>query len=80
MCELATVLGLDDKPMEVDVPKDLVRALPGQGSSFSDDRASQPSRYNADFSPPIAFASQGISDVLAKTLAKQGINRPTSQR
>ena len=33
------------------------------------------SRYNTDFTFPIAFPPQGMSDVLAETLSKQGIKQ-----
>ncbi|GBE77285.1 cofactor-independent phosphoglycerate mutase [Sparassis crispa] len=61
MREIATVLGLPDKPMEVDVPKDL--------------HISTMSRYNADFPFPVAFPPQAMTNVLAEWLSKQGIKQ-----
>ncbi|KAI5120565.1 hypothetical protein M0805_002515 [Coniferiporia weirii] len=61
MRELATVLGLEDKPMEVDVPKDL--------------NITTMSRYNAAFPFNVAFPPQAMTNVLAETLAKQGVKQ-----
>lgn len=61
MRELVTVLGLPDKPMEVDVPKDL--------------HITTMSRYNAEFPFPVAFAPQAMTNVLAEWLAKQGVKQ-----
>ncbi|EJD07408.1 cofactor-independent phosphoglycerate mutase [Fomitiporia mediterranea MF3/22] len=58
MREIVTVFGLDEKPLEVDVPKDL--------------GITTMSRYNVDFPFPVAFPPQAMTDVLAETLSKQG--------
>ncbi|KAH9854492.1 cofactor-independent phosphoglycerate mutase [Lenzites betulinus] len=61
MREIATVFGLPDKPMEVDVPKDLNIATM--------------SRYNAEFPFHVAFPPQAMTNVLAEWLAKQGVKQ-----
>jgi 2,3-bisphosphoglycerate-independent phosphoglycerate mutase len=59
MRELAAVLGMPDKPMDVQVPTDL--------------HITTMSRYNADFPFPAAFPPQPMTNVLAEWLAKHGI-------
>jgi 2,3-bisphosphoglycerate-independent phosphoglycerate mutase len=59
--ELVTVLGLPDKPMEVEVPEDL--------------HINTMSRYNAEFPFPIAFPPMSMDNVLAEWLAKQGVKQ-----
>jgi 2,3-bisphosphoglycerate-independent phosphoglycerate mutase len=59
--ELVTVLGLPDKPMEVEVPEDL--------------HITTMSRYNAEFPFPIAFPPMSMDNVLAEWLAKQGVKQ-----
>jgi len=59
--EIATVLGLPDKPMEVDVPKNL--------------HISTMSRYNAEFPFPVAFPPLPMTNVLAEWLAKEGVKQ-----
>ncbi|CAL1693828.1 unnamed protein product [Somion occarium] len=61
MREIVSVFGLPDKPMEVDVPKDLHIATM--------------SRYNAEFPFPVAFPPQAMTNVLAEWLAKQGVKQ-----
>ncbi|KAI0321198.1 cofactor-independent phosphoglycerate mutase [Amylostereum chailletii] len=61
MREIATVFGLPDKPMEVDVPKGL--------------HITTMSRYNAEFPFPVAFPPQAMTNVLAEWLSKQGIKQ-----
>jgi len=61
MREIVSVFGLPDKPMEVDVPKDL--------------HITTMSRYNAEFPFPIAFPPQAMTNVLAEWLAKKGIKQ-----
>ncbi|KAF9463319.1 cofactor-independent phosphoglycerate mutase [Collybia nuda] len=61
MREIASVLGLPDKPMEVDVPKDL--------------KITTMSRYNADFPFPVAFPPQAMTNVLAEWLGKKGVKQ-----
>ncbi|KAH9949405.1 BPG-independent [Amylocystis lapponica] len=61
MREIATVFGLPDKPMEVDVPKNL--------------HITTMSRYNAEFPFPVAFPPQAMTNVLAEWLAKQGVKQ-----
>lgn len=55
------MLGLPDKPMEVDVPEDL--------------HITTMSRYNIEFPFPVAFPPQGMTNVLAEWLAKQGVKQ-----
>ncbi|KAJ3775333.1 BPG-independent [Lentinula raphanica] len=61
MREIATVLGSLDKPMEVTVPKDL--------------HITTMSRYNSEFPFPVAFPPQVMTNVLAETLASQGVKQ-----
>ncbi|KAF8076920.1 phosphoglycerate mutase [Lyophyllum atratum] len=61
MREIASVLGLPEKPMEVDVPKNL--------------HITTMSRYNIDFPFPIAFPPQQMTNVLAEWLSKQGVKQ-----
>ncbi|KII93114.1 hypothetical protein PLICRDRAFT_35293 [Plicaturopsis crispa FD-325 SS-3] len=61
MREIATVFGLPDKPMEVDIPKNL--------------HITTMSTYNAEFPFPVAFPPQKMTDVLAEWLAKKGIKQ-----
>lgn len=61
MREIASVFGLPDKPMEVDVPKDL--------------HITTMSRYSADFPFAVAFPPQAMTNVLAEWLAKQGVKQ-----
>ncbi|KAF9812534.1 hypothetical protein IEO21_06173 [Rhodonia placenta] len=61
MREIASIFGLPDKPMEVDVPKNL--------------HISTMSRYNAEFPFPVAFPPQAMTNVLAEWLAKQGVKQ-----
>jgi 2,3-bisphosphoglycerate-independent phosphoglycerate mutase len=58
MREIVTILGLDDKPVEADVPKNL--------------HITTMSRYNAEFPFHIAFPPQAMTNVMAEWLAKQG--------
>ncbi|THH28672.1 hypothetical protein EUX98_g5522 [Antrodiella citrinella] len=61
MREIASVFGLPDKPMEVDVPKNL--------------HITTMSRYNAEFPFNVAYPPQAMTNVLAEWLAKQGIKQ-----
>ncbi|KAI0696889.1 cofactor-independent phosphoglycerate mutase [Cerioporus squamosus] len=61
MREIVTVFGLPDKPMEVDVPKDL--------------HITTMSRYNSEFPFNVAFPPQAMTNVLAEWLAKQGVKQ-----
>ncbi|KAA1477986.1 cofactor-independent phosphoglycerate mutase [Dentipellis sp. KUC8613] len=61
MREIATVFGLPDKPMEVEVPKDL--------------HITTMSRYNAEFPFNVAFPPQAMTNVLAEWLSKKGIKQ-----
>ncbi|OSD01121.1 cofactor-independent phosphoglycerate mutase [Trametes coccinea BRFM310] len=61
MREIVSVFGLPDKPMEVDVPKDL--------------HITTMSRYNVDFPFNVAFPPQAMTNVLAEWLAKQGVKQ-----
>ncbi|KAJ7831035.1 BPG-independent [Mycena olivaceomarginata] len=61
MRELVSVFGLPDKPMEVDVPKDL--------------HITTMSRYNSEFPFSVAFPPQGMTNVLAEWLAAKGVKQ-----
>ncbi|KAF7791740.1 hypothetical protein EIP86_002764 [Pleurotus ostreatoroseus] len=61
MREITAVFGLPEKPMEVDVPKNL--------------HISTMSRYNAEYPFPVAFPPQAMTNVLAEWLAKQGVKQ-----
>ncbi|KAI0783965.1 phosphoglycerate mutase [Irpex lacteus] len=61
MREIASVFGLPDKPMEVEIPKNL--------------HISTMSRYNQEFPFPVAFPPQAMTNVLAEWLAKQGVKQ-----
>lgn len=61
MREIVSVLGLPDKPMEVEVPKDLA--------------ITTMTRYNAEFPFSIAYPPASMDNVLAEWLAKQGANQ-----
>lgn len=61
MREIASVIGLPDKPMEVEVPKNL--------------HITSMSRYNAEFPFPVAFPPGSMDNVLAEWLGKQGVKQ-----
>ncbi|KDR80714.1 hypothetical protein GALMADRAFT_222317 [Galerina marginata CBS 339.88] len=61
MREIVSVFGLPDKPMEVTVPKNL--------------GITTMSRYNTEFSFPIAFPPQPMTNVLAEWLSKEGVKQ-----
>jgi 2,3-bisphosphoglycerate-independent phosphoglycerate mutase len=61
MREIVTVFALLDKPVEVDIPKDL--------------HITTMSRYNPAWTLPVAFPPQGMTNVLAEWLAKQGVKQ-----
>ncbi|WVQ80862.1 2,3-bisphosphoglycerate-independent phosphoglycerate mutase [Cryptococcus sp. DSM 104549] len=61
MRELTSVLGLPDKPMDVQVPEDL--------------NITTMSKYNAEFPFNIAFPPQAMTNVLAEWLGKQGVKQ-----
>jgi len=61
MREIVSVFGLDPKPMEVTVPKDL--------------HITTMSRYNSEFPFHVAFPPQAMTNVLAEWLAKKGLKQ-----
>ncbi|KAK8845546.1 2,3-bisphosphoglycerate-independent phosphoglycerate mutase [Kwoniella newhampshirensis] len=61
MREITSVLGLPDKPMDVEVPEDLT--------------ITTMSKYNAEFPFKIAFPPQAMTNVLAEWLGKQGVKQ-----
>ncbi|KAJ7195802.1 BPG-independent [Mycena pura] len=61
MREIVTVFGLTDKPMEVTVPTGL--------------HITTMSRYNTEFTFPIAFPPQVMTNVLAEWIAAQGLKQ-----
>lgn len=58
MREIASVLGLEDKPADIKTPSNL--------------HITTMSRYNAEFPFAVAFPPQAMTNVLAEWLAKQG--------
>jgi len=61
MREIVSVLGLPDKPMEIDIPKDL--------------HITTMSRYNSEFPFAVAFPPQPMTNVLAEWLSKKVIKQ-----
>jgi len=61
MREIVSVIGLPDKPVEVNIPEDL--------------QITTMSRYNAEFPFPVAFPPQAMTNVLAEWLSKQGLSQ-----
>lgn len=61
MREIVTVFGLPDKPMEVDVPKNL--------------HITTMTTYNAEFPFGVAFPPQPMTNVLAEWLSKKGVKQ-----
>jgi 2,3-bisphosphoglycerate-independent phosphoglycerate mutase len=61
MREIATVLGSLERPIDVELPKDL--------------HISTMSRYNANFPFPVAYPPQPMTNVLAEWLAKHDIKQ-----
>jgi 2,3-bisphosphoglycerate-independent phosphoglycerate mutase len=58
MRQIISVFGLDEKPTEIDVPKNL--------------HITTMSRYSLDYPFPVAFPPQPMTNVLAEWLSKQG--------
>ncbi|KZT02217.1 uncharacterized protein LAESUDRAFT_815426 [Laetiporus sulphureus 93-53] len=58
------MLGLPDKPVEVDVPKDLLSSI-----------STPMPQCNAEFPLPVAFPPQSMTNILAGWLANQGIKQ-----
>lgn len=61
MREISSVLGIDPKPMEVEVPKNL--------------GITTMSTYNAQFPFSVAFPPQPMTNVMAEWLSKQGVKQ-----
>jgi len=61
MREIAQLLGVEDKPTDISVPKNL--------------KITTMSRYNSEFPFDIAFPPQAMDNVMAEWLAKQGCNQ-----
>ena len=61
MREITGVFALPDKPMEVNIPEDL--------------HVTTMSRYNPEWTFPVAFPPASMDNVLAETLAKQNANQ-----
>ncbi|KAI0726843.1 cofactor-independent phosphoglycerate mutase [Fomitopsis betulina] len=59
--EIATILGQLDKPIDVNVPKNL--------------HINTMSRYNAEFPFPVAYPPQAMTNVLAEWLSKEDIKQ-----
>ena len=78
MREIVTIFGLPDKPMEVDVPNDLVCRFCSLGCLDTyqlSQHITTMSRYNAEFPFNVAFPPQAMTNVLAEWLSKQGIKQ-----
>ena len=79
MREISTVLGALDKPVDVEVPKDLVRTLPGfffyADLNARGQHITTMSRYKGDFPFPVAYPPQAMTNVLAEWLAKHDIKQ-----
>lgn len=78
MREIASIFGLPDKPIEIEIPNDLV----SRPRTFIRSSLIQPlqhistmSRYNSEFPYPVAFPPQAMTNVLAEWLAKQGVKQ-----
>jgi len=61
MREIVSIFGVDSKPVKVQIPSGL--------------HITTMSRYNTEFSFPIAFPPQGMADVLAEWLSKKGVKQ-----
>ncbi|KIJ48531.1 hypothetical protein M422DRAFT_777874 [Sphaerobolus stellatus SS14] len=61
MREIVQLFGLPDKPIDVSIPEDL--------------NISTMSKYKAEFTFPVAFPPQAMTNVLAEWLAKQGLKQ-----
>jgi len=61
MREISTVLGRLDKPVEIELPKDL--------------HITTMSRYNANFPFPVAYPPQGMTNVLSDWLSQHNIKQ-----
>jgi 2,3-bisphosphoglycerate-independent phosphoglycerate mutase len=61
MREITGVFALPDKPMEVNIPEGL--------------HVTTMSRYNPEWTFPVAFPPASMDNVLAETLAKQSANQ-----
>jgi 2,3-bisphosphoglycerate-independent phosphoglycerate mutase len=61
MREITSVFGMPDKPMEVNIPEDL--------------HITTMSKYNPEWTFPVAFPPASMANVLAETLAAQGANQ-----
>jgi 2,3-bisphosphoglycerate-independent phosphoglycerate mutase len=80
MREIVSIFGIDPKPpnMKVTVPENLVsnweRMAKTKPNPYLQNITTM-SRYNGDFPFPVAFPPQGMADVLAEWLSKQGIKQ-----
>ncbi|ORX34754.1 metalloenzyme [Kockovaella imperatae] len=61
MRELTSIFGLDDKPVDVKVPEDL--------------SITTMSKYNPEWTFPVAFPPASMANVLAEWVAKQGLKQ-----
>jgi 2,3-bisphosphoglycerate-independent phosphoglycerate mutase len=76
--EIVTLLGLPEKPIEIEVPKDLVSWPPWLADALFEhpfQHITTMSRYNAEFPFPIAFPPQPMTNVLSEWLGKQGVKQ-----
>ena len=79
--EISTVLGSLEKPVDVELPKNLVRNarvtwdLVDPSSHVPIKHITTMSRYNASFPFPVAYPPQPMTNVLAEWLAKHEIKQ-----
>ena len=74
MRELTAVLGLPDKPIKVDVPEDLVSHEQRLNRAKIQSITTM-SRYNPEWTFPVAFPPASMANVLAEWIAKQGFKQ-----
>lgn len=80
MREIASIFGLPDKPIEIDIPKNLVSApavvLPiGPILNLLPQNITTMSRYSADFPFSVAFPPQAMTNVLAEALGNHNLTQ-----
>jgi 2,3-bisphosphoglycerate-independent phosphoglycerate mutase len=77
MREIVAVFGLPDKPMDVNVPNNLVsEILPALALCLNSRQdISTMSRYKLEWPFKVAFPPQAMTNVLAETLSKHGVKQ-----
>jgi 2,3-bisphosphoglycerate-independent phosphoglycerate mutase len=78
MREITAVLGMPDKPMEVNIPEDLVRYSNmrywGELMAYHQSITTM-SKYNPAWTFPVAFPPSSMENTLAEWLGKQGVKQ-----